>query len=142
MHEVTASADVDAPPQAVYALLLDRAAVVRWSPMETCELDSPGPEDPEGVGAVRRQVMGRVVGYDTIVELVPGRLFAYTHQGLSSVREYRGRVELTPLGAGCRITWSATFAAKYPATGWILRRGVRGFLDNCVQGLAEAAAKT
>ena len=137
-QEVAVTATSTAAADTLYRLLCDRAAVVVWSPMSECELERPGEQDPEGVGSVRRQRLGRTVGYDTIIELRPGRLFRYSHEGLP-VNGYVGTVTLTPVDGGCRVDWSSSFTPRYPLTGWLLRRGVRRFLTDCVTGLASYA---
>src|SRR5215210_2273108 len=56
-HHATTSAD----PATVYALLRDGASWPSWSPIESFELERPGADEPEGVGAVRVLRAGRLV---------------------------------------------------------------------------------
>jgi hypothetical protein len=56
------------------------------------------------------------------------------------VRDYRADVELTLSVDGTDIRWRASFLPKVPGTGWVLERGLRRFLEQCVRGLAEHAA--
>ena len=72
-------ATTTADPATVYALLRDGAGWPAWTPIESAEIERPGAEEPEGIGAVRLYRSGRVTGRDEIVELVPDRRFAYTH---------------------------------------------------------------
>jgi hypothetical protein len=139
-QHIHVSGRTTATPEQVYALLTDHTTVPSWSGMDSCELVKPGSPDPEGVGSVRRQRKGRTVGLDTTEELIPGRLFVYSNQGLP-VKEYIGRVELTPIEGGCQIDWRSSFLPKYPLTGWLLNSGMKKFLNRCVTGLAEAAAR-
>jgi len=60
---------------------------------------------------------------------------------VKTVRDYRARVELEPDGDGTTIRWQASFAPKLAGTGWLLQRGLRRFLDQCAQGLAEHSAQ-
>src|SRR3954467_7719932 len=92
-HRATTTAD----PATVYALLRDGAGWPSWSPIDSFELERPGPDEPEGVGAVRLFRAGRVVGHDTIAELVPDLRLSYTHESNLPVRDYRGDVDLTPV---------------------------------------------
>ena len=48
-HEMTAKA----PPETVFALLVDGSTWPDWSPIGSFELVEKGNGDPEGVGAVR-----------------------------------------------------------------------------------------
>jgi hypothetical protein len=135
------AATTTAAPGTVYALLRDGASWPEWAPIDSFGLERPGVDDPEGVGAVRVLRGGRVVGRDTIAELVPDRRFAYTHESNLPVRDYRGQVDLEPTpDGGTRIRWVSTFEPKVPGTGWLLRRGLDGFVSELVNGLARHAA--
>src|SRR5690349_25077784 len=74
-HHATTTAD----PATVYALLRDGATWPTWSPIESFELERPGSDEAEGVGAVRLFRSGRVIGHDEIVELVRDRRLSYAH---------------------------------------------------------------
>src|SRR5690606_13268415 len=93
VQTTSASAVSAAPAQTIYELLVDVASWASWSGMDSAELETPGSPDRHGVGSVRRLTRGRFQGLDTVVELVPGRRFAYTHVGLP-VKDYRAEVDL------------------------------------------------
>ncbi|MGH2941240.1 MAG: SRPBCC family protein [Solirubrobacteraceae bacterium] len=129
-----------ARPAAVYALLTDGASWPEWSPIDSFELEKPGAEAPEGVGAVRVLRSGRTEGRDTIAELVPDRRFGYTHVSRLPMKDYRANVDLEPDGGGgTRIRWQASFSPTYPGTGPLLRLALRRFLRQCAAGLADYA---
>lgn len=102
--------------------------------------DQPGADDAYGVGSTRKQVRGRVTGYDEVVELVSGRRFSYLHLRGLPVRDYRADVDLEPVDGGTRIHWAAAFRPKTPGTGWLLRIGLRKFLQQTADGLAVYAS--
>jgi hypothetical protein len=135
-HHATTSAD----PATVYALLRDGATWPSWSPIESFELERPGADDPEGLGAVRVFRNGRVTGRDTIVELVPERRFSYTHVSSLPIRNYRADVDLEPDGEGTAIRWVSAFDPKIPGTGRLMRRALDGFIAGLTDGLAQRAA--
>src|SRR5918997_4686154 len=135
-------ATTTAAPATVYALLRDGSTWPTWSSIESFELERPGDEEREGVGAVRVFRSGRVTGRDTIAELVPDRRFAYMHTSNLPVRDYRGEVELEPTSTGTAIRWVSTFEPKIPGTGWLMRRALDGFVAGLANGLAEHAAAT
>ena len=139
VQNVEVSVTSAAPPEAIYQLLVDVTSWTAWSGMAGAELEKPGEDDPLGVGSVRALSRGRFRGLDTVVELVPGKRFAYTHVGLP-VRDYRAVVDLEPVAGGTRITWHSTFQPRYPGTGWIWRLGIRRMLTQTATGLAEHAA--
>ena len=132
-------ATTTADPATVYALLRDGASWPNWTPIETSEIERPGEQEPEGVGAVRLFRAGKVVGHDEIVELVPDRRFAYAHTSNLPVRDYRGEIDLEPTAEGTAIRWVSTFDPKYPGTGGLVRRGIAKFIAQCAEGLAEHA---
>ena len=135
-HRATTTAD----PATVYALLRDGASWPTWSPIESFELERPGAGEPEGLGAVRVFRGGRVVGRDEIVELVPDRRFSYAHSSNLPIRDYRADVDLEPTpDGGTAIRWVSQFDPKVPGTGWLLRRGLDGFVAKLTHGLAEHA---
>jgi hypothetical protein len=134
-HRATTAAG----PATVYALLRAGATWPEWSPIESFELERPGAEEPEGVGAVRVLRSGRVTGRDTIVELVGDRRFSYTHASSLPVKDYRGDVDLEPVDGGTAIRWVAEFAPKIPGTGPLMRRALDGFVASLASGLAERA---
>jgi Polyketide cyclase / dehydrase and lipid transport len=137
-HRATTTAD----PGTVYALLRDGAGWPTWSPIESFELERPGAEEPEGIGAVRVFRSGRVTGRDEIVELVPDRRFVYAHSSSLPVRDYRGQVDLEPVPEGTAIRWVSEFDPKIPGTGWLMRRALDGFVAKLTHGLAEHATRT
>jgi hypothetical protein len=141
--KIAVSATTTASCDEVYRLLLDRDETLKWSPMTVCEVHKPAPDGvPDSVGEVRRQVMGRNTGYDTLVELVPGKRYVYTNEGLPML-DYRGTVELTPTDdGGCHIDWSSRFRPKYVGTGWLFAAGMRRNLQKFADGLAAYAAKS
>ena len=129
-----------AAPATVYALLRDGSTWPTWSSIESFELERPGADEPEGIGAVRVFRGGRVTGRDTIAELVPDRRFAYAHTSNLPVRDYRGEVELEPTSTGTAIRWVSTFEPKIPGSGRLMRRALDGFVAGMANGLAEHAA--
>jgi hypothetical protein len=135
------TATTTAEPSAVYALLREGATWTTWGPLDSFELERPGAGEPEGLGAVRIFRSGRVTGRDTVAELVPDRRFSYTHVSSLPIRDYRADVDLEPTPQGTTIRWVSSFAPKIPGTGWLLRRGLDGFVAKLAGGLADHATR-
>jgi Polyketide cyclase / dehydrase and lipid transport len=139
-QEISQRAHSSAAPGAVYALLSDGTTWPSWSPIGSFELERPGPEGGEGVGAIRVFRTGRTTSREDIVELVPGRRFGYRLLSGLPLRDYRANVDLEPSAdGGTDIHWHSSFVAKVPGTGWLWRRMLGRFIRQCVQGLARHA---
>jgi Polyketide cyclase / dehydrase and lipid transport len=127
----------------VYARLRDGASWPIWSPIASFELDRPGPDGDEGVGArrfFRTRTLGRTtVSHEEIVELWADRRFSYALLSGLPLRGYRADVDLEPDDTGTVIRWHSSFDAKVPGTGWFYRRMLESFIQRCAAGLAAAA---
>jgi len=140
-RNVNVDAVTPAPAEVVFGLLADGSSWPAWSPLESVEIERPGDAPPEGVGAIRVNRRGRTTGRDQITELVPNRRLEYRTLSGVPVRDYVGEVDLTPsAGGGTAIHLHSSFFPKTPAMGWLLETGLRRFLQQCANGLAEHAA--
>ncbi len=140
-RHVNITAESPAPAARVFALLADGSSWPRWSPIESFELEQAGDPPPEGVGAIRCFRLGRTIGHDQILELVPNRSLKYSSRSSLPVRDYVGEVMLADApGGGTTVHWHSSFFPKTFGTGWIVERGIRGFIEKCTRGLAEHAA--
>lgn len=138
-HTVTAEAD----PAAVFRLLGDGSTWPEWSPVGSFQLLEAGEGSPEGLGAVRLFTTGRIKSRERVVERRPDEVFSYVLEKGLALRDYRAVITLTPSGAGgTTIEWRSTFQAKVPGTGGIYRRQLGKFIEETVNGLATAAART
>lgn len=139
-QRIEKTAKTPAEPATVYALLRDGSTWPDWGPLDSFELERPGRDEPEGLGAVRIFRQGRVSGRDTVAELVQDRRFSYTHESKLPVKNYRADIDLTPRDGGTEIRWVAAFDPKIPGTGGLVRRGLEKFIAENVNGLAAYAA--
>jgi Polyketide cyclase / dehydrase and lipid transport len=130
---------IAATPADVYALLRDGASWPVWSPLGSFELERPGVEEPEGLGAIRVFRTGRIATREEIVQLLPERRFSYVLLSGLAIRNYRADVDLEPTGRGTVIHWHSAFTAKVPGSGWLYRRQLARFIGQLVQGLAAHA---
>jgi hypothetical protein len=140
VHSISVTALSAATAEAIYALLKDPANWPAWSPMDAAELDSPGADEPHGVGSVRALTRGRMRGLDQVVELIPGKRFSYRHLSGLPVRDYRADVDLAAVPGGTQISWRSSFRPKYVGTGWFWRLALSRMLQQMASGLAEYAA--
>lgn len=139
-RHIDVTAHAQAAPDVIFGLLTNGSSWPRWSPIESFELEREGTPPPEGPGAIRIFRRGRTTGRDQIVDVVPDRRLRYVSLSGLPVRDYRAEVELQLAPGGTDIHWRASFLPKVPGTGWLLERGLRRFLCECVVGLAAHAA--
>jgi hypothetical protein len=139
-QHIDVRAHSEAAPSAVYALLIDGASWPSWSPIGSFALERPGPDEPEGLGAIRAFRTRRVTSRERVVQRVPDRRFSYELVSGLAIRDYRADIDLAPDGAGTEIHWHSSFHAKVPGTGWLYRRTLDRFIRQLVAGLADRAA--
>jgi catechol 2,3-dioxygenase-like lactoylglutathione lyase family enzyme/uncharacterized protein YndB with AHSA1/START domain len=137
VHRTQASQVVGAPPERVWQVLLDHAAMSTWSPYQQSEVVAD-PGGHGGVGTVRR-LSGGPVGMSLTEKIVvveePYRL-EYTSEGAPGQDFYHGFITLEPLpGGGTRVTWEAQFHSRLPGITAATTRVLRAL----AQGLARAA---
>ncbi len=136
VQRIDVTATTTAPAGAVYALLRDGASWPVWSPLGSFELESPGPEGGESLGAIRIFRTGRITVRERIVELVPNRRFSYALLSGMAINGYRADIDLTEGPDGTTIRWHSSFRAKVPGFGGIYRRALTKIIQRCVDGLA------
>lgn len=139
VQRIDRSARSSADATTVYSLLVDGSTWPTWSPLESFELESPG---PERLGSIRVFRTGRTVSREEVVELVPGRRFSYALLSGLPLKGYRADVDLTPVDGATVIRWRSSFTPKVPGTGWIYRRALGTFIQRCVDGLAAYAGRS
>jgi uncharacterized protein YndB with AHSA1/START domain len=131
-----------APPERVWALLADATTWPSWSTFDAAEIEQPGPDHPQGVGAVRRFRRGRIRSRERILVFDPPRHVAYSLLSGLPLRDYRGDVTLTPTATGgTEITWQSRYRLKIPFTGRRVERELGGFIRETADALARAAER-
>ncbi|RIQ15689.1 SRPBCC family protein [Jiangella rhizosphaerae] len=141
VQRIDVSATTTAPAAAVYALLRDGASWPGWSPLGSFELESPGEDGGESVGAVRVFRTGRTTSRERIVELVPDRRLSYVLVSGLAIKDYRADVDLTEGPDGTTIRWRSSFRPKVPGMGGLYRRTLTTFIQRCADGLARATSE-
>ncbi|MBX6354278.1 MAG: SRPBCC family protein [Micromonosporaceae bacterium] len=128
--KVTTPAD----PDTVYKLLADPTTWPTWSPIGSYA-EEPGSGD-------RLFRTGRITSRERVVEADPGRRLSYELVSGLAIRQYRADIDLAPVDGGTSIHWHSSFLPKVPGTGWLYRRTLQRFVEQCAKGLAEYAARS
>jgi hypothetical protein len=141
-HVIEASAHSAAPRDVVWALVADVGTYQDWGTWSATSLESPGPGDPQGVGAVRRLRQFPVTSRERVTEVVPRERLVYELLSGLPLEGYTGQVTLADAaGGGTDITWRSEFDVTSKVRGGFVRKGLEKFLPEVVQRLADAAAK-
>lgn len=136
---IDVKATSDAPPKAVFALLLDVSTWPRWGDWETAELEQPGAPDPNGVGAIR-SFIGKARTREQVVAVDQDRHLAYILLSGIPIRGYRADVRLAPTSAGgTEISWRSSFRSKIPGLTGLIERRLQAFIADTAVRLARAA---
>jgi len=138
VQEIDIRGTTAADPAAVWRLLGDSPTWPDWTPVESCEIVTPGGVD--GIGEIRVFTTGRIRVREEIVERDPPRRLTYVLRAGLAVRDYRAEIDLTPRPeGGTDMRWHTTFSAKVAILGPLYRHGLRKATQRFVDGLAEAA---
>ena len=141
-YEVRVSADIDAPPEAVWARVSNHEDTTSWvkTGLQGVTLLKEGTDARGGVGAMRSvKFLGWVPLHEEVLEY-GGNAFAYTiRRGMPHVSDHLGRVIVEPRDGGSRLRWEVgfTFSPLHPFswTAPVFVRWFRSVLDGAVHEL-------
>jgi uncharacterized protein YndB with AHSA1/START domain len=126
-----------APPDELWPLVGEAERWAQWAGFTRATLERPGHPEPQGVGALRHFSVGPGGSREEVLEWEPPHHLAYTIVKGFPARDYRATVRLEPDGDGTRITWTATFDERFPATGQLVRFSVDRILRHFVSRLVR-----
>ena len=132
---------IDAPVEVVWDLLTDHAAYDQWTPVPTARLETPGDDDPDGVGAVRFLGAGSLGTREQVVEFVPNAHLAYGIVSGLPVRNHRADVWLEDGDGWTSLEYEGRFEPAAPGTGRVIALVMQAAIRTLVSSLATAAAR-
>jgi uncharacterized protein YndB with AHSA1/START domain len=136
VQRIELSEEIQAWPEAVWAVVTDHRGWSRWSGMKEAVLRSEGYPPPNGLGATRVfrrsgfAVEEEVTGFDP-----PQRMEYRLTAGLP-IRDHVGEMTFKRTGSGTRLTWRVAFRPRIPGTGVLLRWVVARVLHDVLRRLA------
>jgi uncharacterized protein YndB with AHSA1/START domain len=134
---VAARAKTKARVELVWSMVSDAEQYAHWGPWDGSGYESPGVDDPHGVGATRWMQLGRTRTVEEILELEPIHRVVYTVVRGIPVRNYRAEVILDAEGGGTDIQWSASWDNTF--LGRIVHRRLATFYPEMMGQLVAAA---
>jgi hypothetical protein len=129
-------------PSRLWSLLIDARSWPRWGTVDSLVLERSEGISPDGrdeVGAVRAFRTGRVVTSERLVELDPGRRFAYEDAENPFMKNLRAEILLSQKPAGGSvIRWHGSYEVPF-GLHLALRRTMDRTMRRMAEGLARAA---
>lgn len=143
MVTIERSTSIDAPADAVWAVLADFAAISAWAPNvdHSCLLS----DQTEGVGMIRRIQTGRMTLLETVEAWEPGVSLSYRITGLPPVvKAVTNTWQLTDSGGSTKATLTTLVDAGPRPPQQLIAKAVGRKLgqasDEMLAGLGVAAA--
>ena len=118
--------DIDAPPDAVWAVVGDPTSVPRWYPKYVAA-------EVDGETRVIRSADGRELVERLLERDEAGRSYSYTVLSGAPVVDHRASFTVEPRGAGSRVVWRTE--GRSTVEGASLEDRVRGTQTAALQGL-------
>jgi len=134
---------LDAPPDAVFAILADHAHYDRFDGIRRSELHQPGDPDPNGLGAVRRVWVGPLRFEEQVTAFEPPRRLDYVIRDVKPLpfRHEGASIRLEPDGAGTHAVWTSSFEIPIPVIGAAMDRIFTGQLEQGFAHMLERSAE-
>lgn len=134
---------LDAPPDAVFAILADHARYDRFDGIRRSVVVNPGDPDPNGLGAVRRIWVGPLRFEEEITTFEPPRRLDYLIRDVKPVpfRHERASIRLEADGAGTHAVWTSSFEIPIPVIGRAMDRIFQGQLEQGFAHMLERSAE-
>jgi uncharacterized protein YndB with AHSA1/START domain len=120
-----------APRAKVFALFADHERFGRvWGGTFTRIKPGEDPNDPNGLGSVRKVRSQGLTFEETIVTYRPGALIEYQVTKGSPIKNHLGHIEFSDApGGGTHVRYSITFDPRIPLTGKLIESALRGSWD-------------
>jgi uncharacterized protein YndB with AHSA1/START domain len=134
---------LDAPPDAVFAILADHARYDRFDGIRRSVLVNPGDPDPNGLGAVRRVWVGPLRFEEEITAFEPQRRLDYLIRAVKPLpfRHEGASIRLELDGAGTHAVWTSSFEIPIPVIGRAMDRIFTGQLERGFAHMLERSSE-
>ena len=110
---------IAAPPEQVWPVIIDHAAMGDWMPFKG-RLLREGEEERNGKGAIRELSWLGIKIVEEVTESQSEKGYTYRLKGGAPIKEHRGDIILTEVNGGTRLRWNIEFKSNIPGTGGAL----------------------
>ena len=124
MRSIRVERMLDAPVEGVFDVLADHANYDRFGGIRRSKLIRPGEAERNGVGAMRRVVIGPFTFDEEITAFERPTRLDYVIRKINAPYRHQGgsiRLDRTADG-GTKATWTSTYEIPVPVAGWALER--------------------
>lgn len=134
MASFTLTREIAAPPETVFAVLVDHRRYAELTALRKSELEREGEGDPNGVGAIRKLTVVGPPLREEVIAFEPPSRFSYALLSGLPVRDHVGTVELSADGSGgTRMVYAVRTKPTLPVVGFaviaVVKQGVKGLID-------------
>ena len=150
MRTVHVTRTITAPPEGNFDLLADHPRYDRFRDIRGSELLREGEPPPNGVGTMRRVLIGPLRFEEEITAYERPSRLEYLIVRINSPLEHKGgKIRLSALGPDTEVEWRSEFRVPVPVIGpamelaWVvvLRRGFRRVLEDVERILREGESR-
>lgn len=139
MPSLLLTKQIAASPETVFDTITDHAAYPDYTPIRKAELERPGEEAPNGVGAIRAlHVLGPPIRELVTAYERPSR-FSYEVLSGVPVKSQVGTVTLEPAAGGCLMRYALEIEPKLPYTGALAGFLTKQAIGRLMDGVAREA---
>jgi uncharacterized protein YndB with AHSA1/START domain len=141
MASFTIVREIAAPPETIFAVLVDHRAYKDMTPLRKSVLEREGEPAPNGVGAIRRlSAIGPPLREEVLTYEEPRR-FSYTLLSGLPVRDHVGTVELTPHEGRTKMTYAVRTIPTVPVVGGVVVAAVKLGVKQLADGISAEAER-
>ena len=120
-HQVRIQEFFDAPPEKIFGVFADHSKLGRILGIPCKRIkDGTDPNNPNGLGSVRKLASGPGAFEETITAYEPYKLIEYRVTKGSPIKNHLGHMEFEGMNGGTRFDYTISFDTKIPFTGGLI----------------------
>lgn len=135
------SRTVAAPPEVLFGVISDHRGMASITRFRRVELEREGDPAPNGLGAIRVLHLAGPPVREEVIAYEEPRLLSYRLLSGAPVRDHVGRIELTAVPEGTRMSYVLETTPAVPVLGFAVLALMRSVVENIAAGVAAEAER-